>query len=180
MDDLIILVLFILASLASYISKHRELKRQKKMEAEREHSDEDFEWPDFPLEPEFKPITENLPSPPVPLQVEDTDTDTSLVPGKLSNLEPIEVSKGSDFSEREQFSHLLEPRGADSGRQPVSVALHPAELGRIREQSAADVPSSVSRSRKRNYATINLKSKPLFRKAIIAREILDRPRAYDI
>ena len=184
MEDLIILVLFILASLASYISKQRELKRRKKEGLDGEEQTEEFPWPDTSFEPEFKPVIEEIPFPresgkkPAELEV-IPEEEKSAFPGSFLKPEsPIS-------SETEPSAPLVIQRlTPDSFREvealPERVLGFGLPMGKTGKKLAHyDLPSMSARKR-RSHTRINLKSKTSLRNAFLVREILDRARAFDI
>ena len=180
MEDLIIIVFFILASLASFISKKRELRRRKKMEAEGEYTEES-EWREVTFPQEFKPVEDTSPIPELPPQkqpyfevlselekVSKSQISTELPPLPASNLEQLALPK----KRSEPPDYFVQPPTPE-------VSAPKRALGRIKLQ-AEDYgsPSGFDRKPKKRFK-IELNSKTSLRKAILAREILDRARAYD-
>ena len=180
MEDLIILALFVLASLASYISKLRESKRRRKTEAEEgQYPTEGFEWPDVSVEPEFKPMAQG-PPPPSKSQREQPYSDRSPEPQKGAELQQPFQLNNSEISRIEHVPPVHQPLSDGYVAESVPVPAYKAKVGYVERKFGNYEFSSTSRLKIKNYVRINVKSKLSFQRAILAREILDRPRAFDI
>ena len=175
MEDLIVLALFILASLASYISKLRESKRQDKRNIDEGHSPEDAGWPDVSLEPDFEPIK---PRPPSSEPQIEKAWSGSRKPEKHQH--PLESTiDAPDIIEKILPIHQR-VKTDDSLTKSAPAPTYTANVGYVEKKFGHYEFSSTSKLKKHNYVRINIKSKSSFQKAILTREILDRPRAYDI
>ena len=179
MEDLIILALFILASLASYISKLRESKRRKKAEAEEGQYSEELGWPEVSFEPELKPIAESSP-PASATQRQQRYSDRSPEPRQAEKTQPSAESKRFVSTQIEQVPPARKPISADNVAESVPDAAYTVKVGYVERKFGNYELSSISRLKGKKYVKINIKSKSSFQKAIITREILDRPRAFDI
>ena len=199
MEDLIIVLFFILASLASYINKVREKKQRERGTLEEQR---DIEWVETVFEPDVKPPREVSPS----AYTAGESPSKSQTPFE-PEVKPVRDDLRSRYTTSEQsprsrrpFDEEGAPQPLPSTAAPLSMPPHLAQdstatqvkvmvsknefLNRARDNlqsllSRSD-STSIAQRKKTAQHSVDLKSKLSLQKAILVREILDRPRAYDI
>ena len=179
MDDFILVVIFLIFSLVSFIKKLRESKHEMgpepvKGDIEERESTETLFGPEIKSATEESTFPATIPKaqtrPRTPIEVERSLTPlSSASPVSLSD-EPMAVTlKASEKASQFEKETLT--------RSPLNVT----DFDNLQRFSKQSYSLLTTRPKKKSTnISVDLRSKLSLRKAILVREIFDRPRAYDI
>ena len=181
MDNLVILILFMLASLVSFINKQRELRRQQSEEQYDPNDETEYEPRPFPrtlLEREI------LSEPPA--------SQAETMPGSIDHPTPVIKDRIAVEARRSEYAEdvhtELRPTldflashdtFRDQARQAIKQSSLPS-LGNLNLVSQNYDTSTSLHKKKKLKINLTSKSNSLLRQGIVIREILERPRCYDI